>query len=123
MKVQCQICKDVFDDGTDPEGVLVPDIGLPQVTCPKCITRLRQGLNAMAVLMRNRLRAGGVKTATYIGNKTRLYLKRALVFEAGENSPQGIVPEGYVVVQLYDFATGLAHGWHDFPATDWRVGC
>ncbi len=37
MKVQCQICKDVFDDGTNPEGVLVPYIGLPQVTCPKCI--------------------------------------------------------------------------------------
>jgi hypothetical protein len=64
----------------------------------------------------------GVKTATYIGNQLRLYLKRALVFEAGEIAPNGIVLEGYIKVQLYDMATGLGHGWHDFPATDWRVG-
>ena len=48
MKVQCQICKDVFDDGTDPEGVLVPDIGLPQVTCSKCAARLRQDLVSLS---------------------------------------------------------------------------
>jgi hypothetical protein len=47
MKVQCQICKDVFDDGMDPEGVLVPYIGLPQVTCPKCVARLRMEMCAM----------------------------------------------------------------------------
>lgn len=122
VKVQCQICKDVFDDGTDPEGVLVVYVGLPQVTCSKCVTSLRRSLEATTVLMRNRLRTKGVKTATYIGKRMSLYLKRALVFEAGEVSPHGLIHEGYVVVQLFDFATGLGHGWHDFPATDWRVG-
>ena len=46
MKVQCSKCKDVFDDGTDPEGVLVPYIGLPQVTCTKCITILKKELES-----------------------------------------------------------------------------
>ena len=66
-------------------------------------------------------RPHNVKTATYIGGLTRLYLKRALVFEAGDNAPGG-VREGYVKVQLHDTATGLGYGWHEFPATDWRVG-
>ena len=44
MKVQCQKCKDVFDDGMDPEGVLVPYVGLPQAKCQKCITILTKEL-------------------------------------------------------------------------------
>lgn len=122
MRVQCQKCKDVFDDGVDPKGVLVPYIGLPEVTCSKCVVRLRRELDDMVVLMRNQLRTNGVKTATYIGKLTSLESQRALVFEAGENAPNGYVREGYVLVQLYDFATGLGHGWHEFPAADWRVG-
>ncbi len=123
MKVQCPLCKNMFDDGVDPEGVLVPYIGLPQITCRKCRTNLRRELDDMTMLMRNRLRTQGRgKTATYVGNRTKLYLNRAIVFEAGENSPHGLVHKGYVVVQLYDMATGLGNGWHEFPATDWRVG-
>ena len=62
-----------------------------------------------------------MKTATYIGKLTRLYAKRAMAFEVGESYPGGIVREGYIRVQLHDLATGLGHGWHEFPATDWKV--
>ena len=63
-----------------------------------------------------------MKSATYIGHRSaRLYHKRALAIEAGESYPGGIVREGYIRVQLHDVATGLGHGWHEFPAKEWEI--
>jgi len=63
-----------------------------------------------------------MKDATYVGHRSaRLFGKRALVFEAGEKFPGGIVREGFIRVQLHDMATGLGHGWHEFPASDWKI--
>ena len=64
-----------------------------------------------------------LKKGTYTGSSKRLRGKTALVMTMGEKSPRGIIPEGKVMIQANDVSTGLGHGWHKFPATDWKVKC
>lgn len=54
-----------------------------------------------------------MKSGKYIGSDPSLQDKTALVMDSHN--------EGKVMTQADDVSTGLGYGWHEFPATDWRV--